>query len=453
MFVLGLEQGSLPRRGSPTPLLDDDERRRLDDAHGSRLVRPDAASRDRYLFLTACTRPRRRLVLVREAATDDGSPREPSPFWEEVQALFDPDDVRRATARRPLSRLTWTLDDAPTERERLRALSRLSAVDVSEARSVAAANDWERRLERALTAWRRGTQLIDPAVVGGLAERGSFRVTDLERMATCSAAWFVERLLSPGEIDRAVDAKVRGQVAHTALQRFYSRLPSAVPGAERVTPENLEQALTLIAECVDDAVETGLRFDVTDVARRELRHGLRRDLEQLVRQEAASSSRFVPRRLELSFSDYDLGDGVAVSGKIDRVDADPWSARGIVVDYKSGSAPTARQIREELRVQVPLYMLVVRDELGLEPVGGVYMPIGGGRRPRGMLLSGDGSVDGFARDDYLDADAFDVEIEHARTTAVALAERIRAGDVRHDPRDGECPSWCDLWRICRKERA
>ena len=43
-------------------------------------------------------------------------------------------------------------------------------------------------------------------------------------------------------------------------------------------------------------------------------------------------------------------------------------------------------------------------------------------------------------------------MEHARTTAVALAQRIRAGDVRHDPQDGECPSWCDLWRICRKER-
>jgi RecB family exonuclease len=452
VFVLGLEQGSLPRRGSPTPLLDDDERRRLDDAHGSRLVRPDTASRDRYLFLTACTRARRRLVLVREAATDDGSPREPSPFWEEAQALFDPDDVRRATVRRPLSRLTWTFHDAPTERERLRALSRLAAADASEARSVAAANGWERRLDRALAAWHRGTCLTEPAVVGSLAERASFRVTDLERMATCSAAWFVERLLSPGEIDRTVDAKVRGQVAHTALQRFYSRLPSAIPGAERVTPENLEQALVLIAECVDDAVTTGLRFDVTDVVRRELRHGLRRDLEQLVRQEAASSSRFVPRRLELSFSEYDLGDGVAVSGKIDRVDADPWSARGIVVDYKSGSAPTARQIREELRVQVPLYMLVVRDELGLEPVGGVYAPIGGGRRPRGMLLAGDGSVDGFARDDYLDPDAFAGEIEHARTTAVALAERIRAGDVRHDPRDGECPSWCDLWRTCRKDR-
>ena len=157
----------------------------------------------------------------------------------------------------------------------------------------------------------------------------------------CSAAWFVERFLSPGEIDRSPDAKVRGLVAHTALQRFYTQLPSAVPGAERVTPENLEQALALMRECVDGSVESGLRFDVTDVERRELLHSLRRDLEQLVRDEASSPSRFVPRKLEVSFSSYDIGDGVAVSGKIDRVDVDPLSARGIVMDYKSGRAPSA----------------------------------------------------------------------------------------------------------------
>ena len=90
----------------------------------------------------------------------------------------------------------------------------------------------------------------------------------------------------------------------------------------------------------------------------------------------------------MSFQRYLLDEDVAVSGKIDRVDVDPMSARGIVVDYKSGAAPTASQIHDEARLQIPLYMLVLRDQLGLEPMGGVYMPLGGGRRPRGMLLRG-----------------------------------------------------------------
>ncbi|HEX6724639.1 MAG TPA: hypothetical protein VF073_05290, partial [Gaiella sp.] len=84
VFVLGLEQGTLPRRPRVEPFLDEDTRRALDERRGARLVRPDAASRDRYLFATVCSRPRRRLVLVRQAVGDEGSPREAGPFWEAV---------------------------------------------------------------------------------------------------------------------------------------------------------------------------------------------------------------------------------------------------------------------------------------------------------------------------------------------------------------------------------
>ncbi len=89
VFILGLEEGDLPRRSPATPFLDDDERRRL----GPRLRRADALTRDRYLFYTACTRPTQRLYLVREAASDEGSPREASPFWEEVVGLFPAEEV------------------------------------------------------------------------------------------------------------------------------------------------------------------------------------------------------------------------------------------------------------------------------------------------------------------------------------------------------------------------
>ena len=178
--------------------------------------------------------------------------------------------------------------------------------------------------------------------------------------------------------------------------------------------------------CVDSALDSGLRIDADDLQRRELGQGLQRDLEQLVRAEAAASSTFVPRKLEVSFKAYELAPGVAVSGKIDRVDADPMSARGIVVDYKSGAAPSATQIHDEARLQIPLYLLVLRDQLGLEPMGGVYMPLGGGRRARGMLRAGEDQVPGFAAGDYLDGPEFEAEIEHAR----GVGGRARRADPR-----------------------
>src|SRR5207342_1000802 len=120
VFLLGLEEGSFPRRQQGSPFLADEERRSIDEASRSaRLTRPDAVSRERYFFYTACTRPSRRLYLVREAATDDGSAREPSPFWDEARALFVPEDVERWTRRRRLPALTWPLESAPSERERI----------------------------------------------------------------------------------------------------------------------------------------------------------------------------------------------------------------------------------------------------------------------------------------------------------------------------------------------
>src|SRR3954462_15421233 len=84
VFVLGLEEGRLPRRGHESPFLADDMRRELDErSRAARLSRPDQVARDRSLFYTACTRATRRVYFAREAAGDDGSPREASPFWDE----------------------------------------------------------------------------------------------------------------------------------------------------------------------------------------------------------------------------------------------------------------------------------------------------------------------------------------------------------------------------------
>jgi ATP-dependent helicase/DNAse subunit B len=461
LFVLGLEEGSLPRRGDASPFLDDDARRRL----GGRLQRPDPVGRDRYLFYTACSRPSCRLYLVREAAGDEGSPREPSPFWDEVVSLFPRDDVLRWTRRRPLSAQTWPLEAAPTERERLRALARLAADgdERDSARAVARVNGWERRLERALSAFRRRTRLRHPLVLEHLRARTSFNVTELERFADCSSAWFLDRVIDPRTIDAEVDAKLRGSVAHTALHRFFAGLPKEL-GTERVDEANVEPAVAFMRRCVEQAIG-GVRMEMTEMQRRELEQGLLRDLEQLVREEARAQLPLVPRRFEVSFGSersapelqrgLALADGVTLSGKIDRIDVDPFSARGIVQDYKAGkSAHSARDIERELRLQIPLYMLVLRDLVGIEPLGGVYRPLAGDRKPRGLLRADarEDGLPGFVKYDYLGEDEFWGQVERARDTAVGLAERIRGGDVRHDPRGDECPTWCDLWPMCRVNR-
>ena len=270
-------------------------------------------------------------------------------------------------------------------------------------------------------------------------------------------------MISPRSIDAEVDAKLRGSIAHTTLHRFFAGLPKEV-GTERVEAARLDDTLRFLRRCFDEAIE-GVRQELTDLERRELRGQLWRDLERFVRDEAEAEAPLVPRRFEVSFGTerspaelqrgLDLG-GFALSGKIDRIDVDPFSARGIVWDYKSGkTAFSAAKIDSELRLQIPLYMLVLRDLVGIEPLGGLYRALAGEGDARGLLRASakDDGVPGFQRNDYRDEEEFWGQIDRATDHARGFVERIRAGDVRHDPLgDAGCPSWCDLAPICRVKR-
>jgi ATP-dependent helicase/DNAse subunit B len=464
VFALGLEQGGLPRRPRTSPFLDDDARTELDRRkRGARLARPDHTACERYLFYTLCTRAQERFYLVREAAGDEGTPKEAGPFWDEVCSLFPRVEAERWTTRRRLSALTWPVDRSPTERERLRAAAALVPADPDGAAALADANGWSRRLERARAAFDRPTRLRHPAVVNELAARESFNVTELESFATCSSIWFIERAVSPRTIDNESDARLRGQVAHSALHKFFSGLPKRL-GTERVEPGRVEEAVSFMDECLDEALESGVWIELTDVERRELDQALRHDLEHFVRREAELALPLVPRRFEVLFGmeraapELQRGlelDGFSLAGRIDRIDVDPLSARGIVQDYKSGkTAWSAAKIRSELKLQIPLYMLVLRDLVGVEPLGGLYRALSGERTARGLLSTeAKDLLPDFPSRDYLGPDEFWEQVDEAAETATQIVGRIRSGDVVHDPQGGECPTWCRLGPLCRVERA
>ena len=92
--------------------------------------------------------------------------------------------------------------------------------------------------------------------------------------------------------------------------------------------------------------------------------------------------------------------------------------------------------------------------VGLEPPGGLYRPLAGERKARGLLRASESeTLKGYSRNDYLEEDAFWAAVDRARETARSLGQRIRGGDVVHDPKGGDCPAWCDLWPMCRVERS
>ena len=400
-------------------------------------------SRDRYLFYTACTRATRRLYLVREAATDDGAPREPSPFWEEVAAVFDPEDVARATQRRSLSALTWPLEAAPTERERLRALALLAVNDADEARRSRTRTTGSAG-SSARARRSRETRLANAAVLGGSAP-ATFGVTELERFADCSSAWLLERIVDPQTIDAEADAMLRGSIAHRRCSSSTADSRGARHDASRRRTSTTRWSSSVAASTTRSR-RRAARADRRPGGRAD--GDLWRDLEAFVRDEARSPlsrcravsrspSARIARRPSSSAASGSPRDTLEREDRPDRR-RPVQRARDRARLQVGADAHSAKQIDEELKLQIPLYMLVLRDLVGIEPLGGVYRALAGARVTRGLLRA-DAADDlpGFSgttsRRRVLGAR------RDRRGARARVRARIRAGDVRHDPKGGKCP--------------
>jgi hypothetical protein len=86
---------------------------------------------------------------------------------------------------------------------------------------------------------------------------------------------------------------------------------------------------------------------------------------------------------------------------------------------------------------VALYMLAVRELLGLEPVAGLYQPLGGrDLRARGVFLEGEPIGAELFANDARDPEALEDGLRDAAGRAISLAARLRSGDVT------PCPETC-----------
>ncbi len=386
VFVCGLSESEFPAPERSEPFLSDERRRELAFASGLRLApRDDARARERYLFYACVSRATERVVLSWRSSDEEGNLALPSPFIADVAELFVGDwfECRR---RRLLADIVWAPEEAPTPREFERSLAagraELNGRPPAGGRPEGAVSH---SLGEAALAHVRHTEVVSAGA--------------LEIFAACPMRWLVERELSPASFEPEPDALARGSFMHAALEAVIDRL------AGPVTPESLPVALRILDEVMAE-LPARIAPGAPEALRMAAVGSIEADLRRYLAHEAADACDWIPHALELRFGfagepeslpPITLGEGdhrVRLRGVIDRVDVDP-GGRGtaIVRDYKSGAARPEQQgarWRCDRQLQVALYMLVVRELLGLAPVAGLYQPLGGGdlqprrrhRRPR-----------------------------------------------------------------------
>jgi ATP-dependent helicase/DNAse subunit B len=444
VFVCGLQEGEFPLPARPEPFLSDERRRELAAGSGLRLrPREDSLARERYLFYSALSRATERVFLAYRSSDEEGNLALPSPFIADVAELFDP-AWREHRGRRLLADVVWDPARAPTARELKRSLAAARAPLAGE----------EPEPDRALGA-------------GALAKVRHSRILSagaLETYGDCPVKWLVERELQPQPMQPEPEPMTRGNLMHGVLERLLYELDGPITAASLGHARAILDRL--LAELSAGAGAT-LAPGSPELVRAGGLRAIEADLRRYLEHEAAGGCEWRPFGLELRFgfaSDQELAslpplqlgagdDRVLVRGMIDRVDID-LNGHALVRDYKSGTTrqeyPAARW-NPERRLQVALYMLVVRELVGVEPVGGFYQPLrGDDLRARGMFVKGTPVGSAVVANDARDPDELAAELDDAASRAIALATALRGGQLTPCPqtcsRDG-----CSYPAICRSQ--
>lgn len=433
LFLCGLQEGVFPAPARAEPLLSEEERRRLVESSGLLALAGGARSAEallteRYLFYAAISRPEELLVLSWHTADDDGLARSRSLFVDDVRDLFSC-DLHGARSRRALGELA----DGEGGGEAHAAGSR--------PREIA--------------------QLRDERVLADLHERRLWSASALEAWAGCPARWFAERLLRARDLEPEPEPLARGALAHAALRDVLDGLRRET-GSARLRPEVLARARRLLRAALSER-EREHPLSVAPERVPGVRRRLQVDLERYLEHAAEHESPLEPTHLELSFGfeeqepglpALDLGDGIQVRGRIDRVDVDPGGGGAVVYDYKSSRAPDAGRWARERSFQVALYMRAAASLPATHIAGGFYQPLSGrDLRARGALEQDAGFELDCVRGDTREHTELQELVEQAVAAARQAAAQARAGALEARPRTcGFGDRGCMYPTICRCER-
>src|SRR5437763_1192576 len=325
-----------------------------------------------------------------------------------------------------------------------------------------------------------------------LAELGArtWSPSSLQTWISCPMRWLVERVLRPEELEPGPEQLARGALAHAALRDTFEGVRGRC-GSARLTPERLGDASELL-DGSRERHEQRLSLSAAPERRAVIRRRLHADLHRYLRHAAEEAQgagdldgALEPTYLEQPFGmaagaheqsapselhehggsselreqgaahelpPLDLGGGVKLRGRIDRIDVDR-QGRAVVRDYKGASTSPAAKWIERGELQVALYMRAAEQLLDVHPVGGFFQPLtGSDMRGRGVLEDGCGVQAEGVASDVRDGEQVRELLAEAIAAAREAAAQAAAGELEARPQTCTPTGGCAYPTICRCER-
>lgn len=505
VFLLGLTEGSFPRRAHSDPLLPDSLRVRLAQQCLPVRKRIGEADEEAYLFQLAVSAARKRLYLCYSDTDAAGQPILRSYYLDEAERLLPSlKDAGSGLRRMRLRDVVPKLWQAGSRREMAeRALwlrhNQPAADDASllGAAEALLSSAWHgvfqhaavaANVERTRSGWTppgqgaNGQPQLGPydGNIGAVQAVGVtlarlfgpdtvFSVSNLGQYGKCPMAFMFQRLLGiealpePGE---ELEPAALGLLLHAILAQFYRRRIDA--GRGRVSAEQAEAAWSELEEV---AHEMFAKFECDGQTGHELlwpftREAALRKLRTWLKAEAAAGDRLKVPGLEPYLFEHSYGDSpetalvietdqagpVRVRGRIDRIDLVGQDGF-FLFDYKTGSSvPSAKDIREGRDLQMPLYALAGEKVLfggsdGPQRTcrGWAYVRVGW---PEGEAFAG--KV--LARDHGCEKDGMRGLIKVSKEKVGEHVAGIRSGRFIWPTACSDQPvGYCDYKLICRYE--
>jgi ATP-dependent helicase/nuclease subunit B len=476
VFVGGLLEKEFPRQVREDLFLKDYHRKKLN-ATGKIALREASEQTDeeRYLFYIAVTRAKERLYLSYPSANSNGNPTLQSFFLSDTQKLFPKETVQEITVRRNLSKIIPEPEDIITSTDSKNFVYyHLNTPYVSE----------KEQYEKAIALWLYNNstenkpslreelctlttlidsynnlklKLSDKKIVKKISETSTrFSPTKLKDYAQCPYKYFGRSTLKLRQtIPRSMDLLMQGTIIHKVLEEYF-----------KDTGETKN-----ISGIFDDIFNRETRGMVTGFEELKARNEMLNTLLAFEAMEKKSNlPTFKPSMFEAKFGDEEtetlkignvVKDCIEISGKIDRVDVSEVDGEkvGIIIDYKYGQTEfRLAELEEGLDLQLPIYILALRDLFGVVPVAAEFYAL---KTSRKTGIYNEELIDKLklnikpARKSLsVDNKEFNKLLKNAENHILKYSKEIRKGKIELAPANIDfCGEGnCDFANVCRIDK-